>query len=582
MKYTKFSIENYRAITDKLEIKLSSNIIPLVGINECGKTTILQGLFCFDYINDSEMGGSHLANMINLYDIVPQGDCIISAEIECTTNELVECVREVIQNLTMPPKTASPTVRSAVQRASEPHIGQLQEFITNCQSVSGITIDRNLSNGGEYSSHALDQLPTEAGDMVCRAVIRKLPYILYNDDFNDRPVSEIDLTDENATWYKIFERVFQATNPACSLKTMLTLDDRRRKSMLINVQAHLRETLTGSWSNIPPEKRDIDIYLEENTVNKTLSIYIHESVNGLTRVFNVTDRSKGFIWYYNFIMKIRYNPKCGGETNKTMFLLDEPGSYLHETAQADLCQKLRGISETEGTVIYCTHSPRLLLPGVIPYSSILIVEKAATRGIRVFPVSTKNDTLSRRNTAMQPIYEALMIPEYQTIGTDEGILCVEGIYDKYCIELFCDIPDHVRILPAVSADAIYNNISYFIAFRKRYLALWDNDTEGKKAFGLAQKNFGRIEAANFAVLPDRHNKGKVRMEDMIESADYVVIKIALGLAEDATYESMLTALYELNTVEKKQVVDLVSDKTKQAFTALSSLVQKHLTVVAPG
>ena len=54
MKYISFSIEHYRAIKEKITINLAPRIIPLVGVNECGKTTILQAIFCFDYFNDNE------------------------------------------------------------------------------------------------------------------------------------------------------------------------------------------------------------------------------------------------------------------------------------------------------------------------------------------------------------------------------------------------------------------------------------------------------------------------------------------------------------------------------------------------
>ena len=53
MRYKSFTIENYRAIKDKVIIDLEKRVIPLVGINECGKTTILQAIFCFDYGNDT-------------------------------------------------------------------------------------------------------------------------------------------------------------------------------------------------------------------------------------------------------------------------------------------------------------------------------------------------------------------------------------------------------------------------------------------------------------------------------------------------------------------------------------------------
>lgn len=54
MKYLSFTITNYRGISEPLTIDLQkSSLVPLIGINECGKTTILQAIYCFDYINDS-------------------------------------------------------------------------------------------------------------------------------------------------------------------------------------------------------------------------------------------------------------------------------------------------------------------------------------------------------------------------------------------------------------------------------------------------------------------------------------------------------------------------------------------------
>jgi predicted ATP-dependent endonuclease of OLD family len=41
MRYIKFEIQNYRAIKNSLDIEVKQNaLIPLVGINESGKTSI--------------------------------------------------------------------------------------------------------------------------------------------------------------------------------------------------------------------------------------------------------------------------------------------------------------------------------------------------------------------------------------------------------------------------------------------------------------------------------------------------------------------------------------------------------------
>lgn len=47
MKYTGFHIVNYKAI-DEIDVLVSRNTIPLIGINESGKTSILQAILALD------------------------------------------------------------------------------------------------------------------------------------------------------------------------------------------------------------------------------------------------------------------------------------------------------------------------------------------------------------------------------------------------------------------------------------------------------------------------------------------------------------------------------------------------------
>ncbi len=89
MKYLTFEIQNYRAIEDTVTIDLRRNkLIPIVGINECGKTTILQAIYCFDFINDSEYEGKHLKNTKNLYKTEDIKETIISAYIETDLSQI--------------------------------------------------------------------------------------------------------------------------------------------------------------------------------------------------------------------------------------------------------------------------------------------------------------------------------------------------------------------------------------------------------------------------------------------------------------------------------------------------------------
>ena len=347
-----------------------------------------------------------------------------------------------------------------------------------------------------------------------------------------------------------------------------------RKSILSDVENYLNNALTNEWRKFSPKREKISIQLEMDVAKSSLGVLIEDDLNGKSRFFAISDRSKGFIWYYNFIMKVRFNPKHTANIKDTVFLLDEPGSYLHEMAQESLCKKLKDISEAEGVVIYCTHSPKLLLPQIIPLSNIMIVDKSSKGYISATSINSYK-TNSKRNSAMQPVFEALMIPEYEMIHTPDKVLCVEGIYDKYAIELFADIPENCIVFASVNAESIINNIQYYIAYKKDYIALWDNDEEGKKCYGKAKKVYGQGEEQNFMLLPSK-DSGKRRMEEMFEKGDLEHLGKEMGLNSSATYETIISNLYFMDARKKQRVASCISKETRSNFSNLSDMIRKKL------
>lgn len=569
MRYRSFTIENYRAIKQKLVVDLEKRIVPLVGINECGKTTILQAIFCFDKGNDAEYNGKHLENMQNLYETEHKDPPIISASIETTPSELESIVSGIIQ-----------TYRSSKNSSSDNVLSEYEAMLSEKTKNKFINLQmiRDLSNKQYAFTNYFDQLPIDLQNKIGNEIIGYLPYILYNDDFNDRPLDSIPIsTDEKKTksgWEAIFDRVFKSTAQSYSLLSCLKQSDSKtQRSILSDVEKYLNDALTKEWRKFSPKREKIAIQLGINVEKSTLDVFIEDDLNGKSRFFNISDRSKGFIWYYNFIMKVRFNPKHTANIKDTIFLLDEPGSYLHEAAQASLCKKLKDISEAQGVVIYCTHSPRLLLPQNIPLNNIMIVDKSSKGYISAINISNYKTT-GKKNTAMQPVFEALMIPEYEMIHTNEKIICVEGIYDKYAIELFMSVPSDCRIFASVNAESIINNIQYFISYRKPYVALWDNDEEGKKCYGKAQKIYGTIESDNFLLLPSKKS-GKRRMEEMFEGVDLEKISKELGLQSSANYESIISTLYFGDDKIKHKIKEMISLETQNNFTNLAKSINTH-------
>ena len=228
----------------------------------------------------------------------------------------------------------------------------------------------------------------EAGEnteRLAKALYARLPTILYFDDFTDRvPEAVRFVAAENklgyvlkrnrmAAWQRIIEEIFKlATNGKYSLTDFIQImDGDERDSLLHDIKDVLNEEIIEDWLKLgrwaPNFADDPDIlnlelrYDKDGTGNFRFEFKVVDRSSEKGRFFSVVHRSKGFQWYFNFLMKLKFNPKYRKEQTGAIYLLDEPGSYLHSSAQDELLYALREISDTN-SIVYCTHSQHLLNP----------------------------------------------------------------------------------------------------------------------------------------------------------------------------------------------------------------------------
>lgn len=531
MKYLTFEIRNYRAITGPLTIDVAKRrLLPIIGINESGKTTVLEAIFAFDYTNDGINGGKHLENLPNLYSTTPAIPSI-TATIELRRDEL----RDVLRDL----------------GASDPTTQHTTAKWKNYKNLPAtITIRRELKTR-KYSIDEAPFIGSAHQDALSKALVLSLPYILYFDDFRDKIDDKISIPkkdDDGLTeWSSILEQLFKQTDSGFSIRQLPEMEDRRRKTVLSSVQTHLNKTLTSEWQNfrlddsnalkiaISYDVDDGDSYLRLDLVER--------GADGKDRFFYITDRSKGFYWFFNFVMKLEFNPKVmSGNEQGSIYLLDEPGSYLHATAQAKLCSKLRALSQ-DHTVIYCTHSHYLLNPDIIPLSTISVADKDGDGSVQLTPIHQHPTNLTDRKTAFQPVIDALELKPFILDVTHSKNFVVEGIFDFYLLEMFRRDPT-IGVLPCTGADSLKFYVGLLLAWQRPFRVLWDNDAGGRDAFAKATKTFGDDLAKRaFRLLPIHGRSRKRIMQDLIEGIDVAHWRNEMALSSNASFQKTVASVF---------------------------------------
>ena len=578
MKYSQFNIYAYKGIKSLVAIDLSTNsLIPIIGVNECGKTTILEALLCFDSHNDNNYNQRHIEHIQNLYSNKSE-KIVISAVIEYKTKELASQILSFLDK-------EMDFEEAEIEEDQKLEKFELRDYVNSklqeLKSKSSIEIYRTL-NTKEYSFNK-DATPSKEEDILCSEIVRLCPFMLYFDDFqddfngivkyrNDESNEEEEQDDVTKNlWYKTVNKLFEEADSEFSLSKLISSGDLTR-NIISDVKNHLNGIINKSWINFSLEKGEPPIIDIVPLSNYRLRFEIIEKIKAedgtvKERHFGIKERSKGFYWFFNFIMKLHFNPqKRYRKDTDTIYLLDEPGSYLHSTAQKNLLDQLQTISRTS-KVVYTTHSPFLLDPKKIPLKNIKISSKSDLKGIQLDNFSTAPKKLGGKNSPFQILMHYLEITPMSMNFSKDRLVIVEGIFDYYWFEMLKG-NRNLNFFPSSNADSTLFHISYMIADGKSYSVIWDNDIPGKRAFNKAKNVYGESESERWSLLKLK-GKSKVVVEDLISTKDKEMISEELG--KSSSSKKMVTLLYY--SKKRKSILGKISEETKNNFNEMYNLIE---------
>ncbi|MDZ7829791.1 MAG: hypothetical protein U5K33_10000 [Halofilum sp. (in: g-proteobacteria)] len=183
-------------------------------------------------------------------------------------------------------------------------------------------------------------------ESVIRHLREKLPVVLYFDDFNDRVPDTIDVPpdydprtadarDKDREWrdiiFEIFNRAAGFSEGTNALAEFIRCTDSQdRENIKDAITQILDQEIIGEWKDLKKKHQNLiddseDLALELKPTfespkgNAHFEFNVKETVNGQSRTFRVAQRSKGFQWFFNYTMKLKFNSQSQGKALKMPF-----------------------------------------------------------------------------------------------------------------------------------------------------------------------------------------------------------------------------------------------------------------------
>jgi predicted ATP-dependent endonuclease of OLD family len=609
MKYKSFRIKNYKAIKD-LTIEVDKpKLTPIIGLNETGKSSILQAMFSFDYTNDKQYNGefvniSYIKNKFNNKSF-PE----IEAEIEnIDTNTIIENALDYFMEEKKEDFLKKSRYRTESAFRANEYLEPIKALISSelkkffhdsyktlkikrifnenstyytMEDFSFETINKIINVNGYYDEEITIYIGVpELREIVIRSIVYYLPNIIYIDDFKDIVPEEIK---KGSQWYPYIEEIFEKNNENIDKFSKYNLSD--RQTVLADIKDDLNESLSQLWDKmhisetIKSEFQTLNIDLRfENGIFQFLVIDLREKKeNGRSRevVFPVNMRSKGFQWFFNFFIKMKYNWKhTNDEDYGSIILLDEPGVYLHTTFQSELVKVLRDLSKNN-IIFYTTHLENMVNPKVVKIAEINVAKR--NNEIVTIEKITKIDD-NKNLGEITPIINALKIDNFPLVHYNEKIIITEGMTDKIFLNLLQEaelLDKSIKVIPGSGVSNLGTLISLSIGITSKYVVIFDNDEAGREHFENYKKNFGDEESKKWILHKLAERKDNIVLEDYYSNEMKEIIEKYIDKKDYKT--GLLNFYYNRNPEDKQKFSDelkKLSKKDKGIYILLEQIKKR--------
>lgn len=607
MKYLKFKINNFRGIKSlEIELPETPKIITLIGLNESGKTTILEALNYFKYNPESleplEIKGYGIKDPNSLIPISQKANFNGSITIEATVRLDAVDIRAVSKHL------VEHGVKETDLSPKDFTITQELKFLD-----SVFTEAKNTWSFAFRSKSGKQRTMTNATPPQWQAAVNflkdRLPSLIYFPTFSLDFPEKIYLENAPADTKKhqFFTRVIQdvldsmnnGSNVESHISRRLLSDKEHDKTPLDGTLLAVGRTISNSvfnaWNKVfnrPSTMTRVGVIGGVDDTPNGKAPYLQFRVEDSDGFYFLSERSVGFRWFFSFLLLTQFRAYRQNSNKNAIFLFDEPASNLHPIAQTRLLGSLPMLLDA-GTVVYTTHSHHLINPDWLGFAYVV---KNQGTSPSIDPITDFSETditatlYSRfvhnhpdQSFFFKPVLDVL---EYVPKLLDDvgPAIFLEGKSDFYAMRLATRVNARsVSLMPGLGAGSLDTLIRLYAGWGRNFVILLDSDAEGAIQKKRYHDIFGPMVAGRIFTYEDIDASLKrATIENLISKSDKESLRTIFFNGQSAlSKKNLLSAIQQACAdsrefkfdEETQNKLDLVLDFLEENLRRLSPSIQ---------
>jgi len=543
MHFTHFKFENFKGI-ESMVLDLSDNpeatVYTLVGLNESGKTTVLEAINYFLYKGESlEPLNLDRYNIADIHDIVPigkrdnfNGQVSIEAGLGLSAED-IEDIRKVfhkegVRSVRIGPKVSYTQTYPFV---NSKHVPEKKQTLWHHEFSGIMGADRTVK-----------KLSNEIASKAHELIKARIPKILYFPnflfEFPGRIYLEATYEDKTHAFYRtvvqdILDSLKNDTNVDTHIVARARSTDENERGNLVSLVNKMNFELTNvifqSWNQIFRNKVTDKEVVTRVDRDAQHGVFIEFSVKDRVDTYKIGERSLGFRWFFVYLLLTQFRSSSEDHNRKNViFLLDEPASNLHQSAQQELLKSFEKIPK----LIYTTHSQYMINPNWLE-NTFVVKNDGFHNNENENDYSSKQTKISihkyRRFAAenpsqtsyFQPILDVLDYAPSKLEFVPDAVI-TEGKNDFYTFNLFHTATGSVPLnwLPGTSSSSMNVLISLYLGWARPFVVLLDSDKEGKAQKRRYTDLYGPSIADRVICLHDINPAWDgMELEDLFSKAD---------------------------------------------------------------